>query len=465
MWPVVNPGVKLIWGRHLDAICEHLEAVTWGQLRTVLINIPPGTSKTTLVQQMWPTWEWLHSPAKRWFFVTNSLANASKEATFRRQLVTSDEYRALRPGFELAKAGKRVMLLRNSENGSFRALSTGSRVTGDHGDRLVTDDIHDAASVAQVELAADCAWADGALSTRTRDGHAQVDVLQRLAEGDYAAHRLRQGVDAHICLPALYDAATDPGPTPLGWSDWRTRAGENLYPERLTAEWLADRRTKLGKVGFAAQVLQSPIAGEGNLFDRGWWLRHDQEPREVAQWLGAVDTAAATHDDADRTCLQVWALGRDGVAYLCECVSGRWEMPETLRQLGALAQRWPLCRRWLVERRGNGFALIDLARVDLPRLSIIPWKSQEPKESRISGVSPHVEGARVSVCRGGEGDALIEEAARFPRATHDDRIDTAAIILREWTSSLMARPSPPPQPRPMPSRTSPARPGWRSGSF
>jgi predicted phage terminase large subunit-like protein len=476
-WPVVNPGVPLIWGRHMDAICEHLEAVSRREIRSLVVEVPPGHTKSTICNQMWPAWEWLHFPARRWFFVSNRLENARKESGFRRQIIQSPLYQALSPSFKLQLSGRRVMWLRNDQNGSFRALSTGTTILSDHADTHVVDDPHDTLDLSHESLAAVREWDGAVLSTRVRDDSASVLIMQPLAEGDLADHRVKRGVDAHICLPALYSRDTDPGPTPLGWRDWRTRDGELLYPERFGDEWIERKRADLGRVAFSAQILMQRIAGEGNLFQRDWWLQHDALPGAIVAWQATVDLASATGETADLSVFQVWALGADGVAYLCEQVAGRWEQPEKLARAEALARRWPLCRQWRVEQRGEGFSFIDHLRLRLKGWAVIPWKSQEHKESRIRGCSPLVEARLVSLPTGAPGTPmLIEEAAKFPRGAHDDQIDAMAIALSQWLPRMMRGPTQPraaiPQASPSTRPPPPVRtarlgvtPGRRMGSF
>lgn len=470
LWPVVNPGVRLVWGQHMDALCDHCEAISHRRIRTAVFNVPPAHSKSTIVSQMWGPWEWLHYPERRWFFVSNSLDNVRKDADFRRQILQSPIYQALVPGFRLRVGARRVMMLRNDRNGSFRALSTGSVIIGDHADCIVMDDPHDSQALSADELAAVCDWHDSVLSTRVRDDAARVLNMQRLAEGDLSDHLVTRGVDAHVCLPALYSKASDPGPSPIWPGDWRATAGELLYPQRCGEAWLAERRLNLGTVGFSAQCLMNPIAGEGNLFVREWWQTHHRLPDGIRAWIAAVDIASAKTADADATVMQVWALGLDNVAYLAEQVSGRWGMPEKLRQAKALSERWPLCRRWMVEQRGEGFAFIDLAKIEMRGCSIGPIMRgvQEPKESRIRGISPHVEAKQVSLPAGAAyTPGIIEEAAKFPRGAHDDQIDCMAYAIREWSAVLQRGASP--RPAPVARPPSPARPAsvtrstWRGG--
>ena len=58
VWPVIEPSIPFIRGWAIKAICEHLQAVTEGKIRRLLINVPPGFSKSTITSVCWPAWEW-----------------------------------------------------------------------------------------------------------------------------------------------------------------------------------------------------------------------------------------------------------------------------------------------------------------------------------------------------------------------------------------------------------------------
>src|SRR5947207_4907949 len=64
-WHVVEPGTPFVPGWHLDAICEHLEAISRGAIRNLLITMPPRHMKSLAVSVFWPCWEWLRWPQRR----------------------------------------------------------------------------------------------------------------------------------------------------------------------------------------------------------------------------------------------------------------------------------------------------------------------------------------------------------------------------------------------------------------
>lgn len=440
MWQIVNPGVEFKSNWHIDAICEHLEAVTKRQLKSLVISLPPGCCKSSIVGQAWPCWEWLQFPERRWLFATNALENAKKEAVYRRTIISSDFYKELAPEFELQQAGKRILVTRNDKNGVFRAISTGSSITGDHFDCQVIDDPNDAQRTGIDELALINQWYDEVISTRRRDNMATVLIQQRLAANDLAGHLISLEPDCMIVLPAIYDANRISKPTPLGWKDPRTQTGELLWPARLDEKFLKSQRRILGPIAFKAQYQQDPVSEQGNIFKPAWWLRHASgfEPEKNIQWIVAIDTASSLAKGSDRTVIQVWALGCNGVAYLIEQQSGHWEIVEKVRRIKNMFGAYSKLHICLVEERNEGFALCSLLEPELKEVGgrVWRWRSQANKDSRIRSIVPLVEGGQVSIPEDAEGELLIEEGREFPSGDHDDTIDVCAMVLDCWRNRM-----------------------------
>ena len=439
-WGIVNPGTVMLWNWHLDCICDHLHALTKRQLRRVLISVPPGSCKSTLVGQMWPTWEWLTHPERRWVFATNALDNAKKEAVYRRSIIQSALYRRFDPPFGGVLRTKNVLTVRNDKNGVFRGISTGSSITGDHFDTRVIDDPNDAQRVAADEL--DCInfWFDNAFSSRKRQNDALVVIQQRLAPNDLIGH-LTDIVDpdAIINIPMQYDPKHQVGPTGLGWRDPRTQAGELMWPERFAPQDIKQARLALGESSYRAQYQQRPMAvGAGVTFRRHWWHRWTVPPSDVVSWLATVDTASSMRRGADNSVVQVWALARGGVAYLMHQSHGHWDIQSKVKHIIAAMDLWPQCRDVMVEERGEGFAVADmLHNVLKPQgRDVRRWSSKAPKESRILVCAPLVESGHIVLLEGDEGNALIDEAAQFPEGDHDDMVDCMAMVVSVWMREL-----------------------------
>ena len=440
-WAVVNPGTPMLWNWHLDCICEHLEAVTRRELHSISISVPPGSCKSTIVGQMWPTWEWLRHPERRWVFATNALDNAKKEAIYRRSIIQSDLYRRFDPPFGGVLRTKNVLTVRNDRNGVYRGISTGSAITGDHFDVQVIDDPNDAQRISADELAMINFWYDSAFSSRRRLDAALVVIQQRLAPCDLVGH-LRDLIefDAIIDIPMQYDPKHISPPTKLGWVDPRVKPGQLLWPAKYSKQEIQTARKTLGEAGYRAQYQQRPIAlGVGETFRRTWWQRWSDAPRDIISWICTIDTASSMRQGADNSVVEVWALSRGGVAYLTHLEYGHWDIQTKIRKILGALDMFPHCRQVAVEERGEGYAVADSIDQSIrPSGRIVKrWTSRAPKESRIAICAPLVESGHIVVPEGPMAEPLIEEAAQFPLGDHDDMIDAMAMMVSIWSRDLM----------------------------
>lgn len=448
-WPIVNPGVDFVWNWHLQVICDHLEAVSAGKLKTLVICLPPGSCKSTLVNQMWPCWEALRFPQHRWAFLTNSKENAFKEAGYRRTIMMSDAYLALNPPAHLLKGGKSISRTVNTKNGEFRAFSLISKITGAHFDRQVLDDPNDAGAVVKEELDKVIRIYDTVLATRMRDGAARVLIQQRLANNDLAGHVLQLGVDAKLIFPAVYDEKRVESYSPLyPKPDPRKSSGELFWPKRFNGAFLMERRKTLGLSAFLAQYQQSPVNESGVLFQVEWFqsfVPGTEPTRCFEEMIMACDTASSLKASADRTVIQVWARS-GGALYLLDQVSGRFTFSEKIEHIKATFMRWPTCRRLLIEGRNGGIDLVNSLGPVLQSISrgLLRWTSQQNKEVRIRSISPIVENGQVYIPKNREGELLLEEALAFPNGRHDDALDVMSMVLDFWRSRVVFAETPRP---------------------
>src|SRR5437763_6486498 len=91
-WAVLEPSTPFVQGWHIDAIVEHLEAVTNGQIRNLLINVPPRHMKSLLVSVFWPAWEWLRWPERRWLYSSYAASLSIRDSIKCRRLIESPWY-------------------------------------------------------------------------------------------------------------------------------------------------------------------------------------------------------------------------------------------------------------------------------------------------------------------------------------------------------------------------------------
>ena len=235
-WHVVEPATPYIPGWHLDAICDHLEAVSRREIRNLLINMPPRHMKSLAVSVFWPCWEWATWPERKWLFSSYAASLSIRDSLKCRRLIESPWYQAnWGDRFQLTGDQNAKQRFENNKSGYRLATSVGGTATGEGGDRIVVDDPHNV-NEAESDLVRRGVidWWDQVMSTRLNDPKtgAKVIVMQRVHEADLAGHVLAQGGYEHLCLPAEYEG-------PAGFSK-DARCG--AHHEQEVAEHLLEAR-------------------------------------------------------------------------------------------------------------------------------------------------------------------------------------------------------------------------------
>jgi hypothetical protein len=214
-WPILEPSKPFVPGWHLDALAEHLSAVYAGDIRRLLVNMPPRHAKSNFINVLWPAWVWLNDPSVKFLCASYALNLATRDNLRHRRLIKSPWWRS-RYGhmFTLTKDQDAKMKFDNDCGGSRMAVSVGSSTTGEGFDIGILDDPHnidEKESTAKRESAVD--WFDNTWSTRPNDQRksAMVVVGQRIHMNDVSGHILdgNDGEWVHLNLSAEYELGSD----------------------------------------------------------------------------------------------------------------------------------------------------------------------------------------------------------------------------------------------------------------
>lgn len=449
-WHVIEPSTPYCGGWHIDAICEHLEAVTRGEIRDLLINMPPRHMKSIAVSVMWPVWEWLTYPQHRWLFSSYSASLSTRDSVKCRRLIESPWFQA-RYGdkFQLTSDQNQKTRFDNDATGYRLATSVGGAGTGEGGDRLVCDDPHnvnaaDSDAIRQATLE----WWDETMSTRGNNPKtvAKVIVMQRVHEKDLSGHVLEKGGYEHLCLPAEYERTrivyvkgvakeVDPQdvPTAIGYTDPRTEEGELLWPERFGPDELAKLKTALGSYGTAGQLQQRPAPRGGGVLKSSWFGRYRQLPKIVTRRIYA-DTAQKTAERNDYSVLECWGLGEDGKIYLIDLLRGKWEATDLKQKTKDFwGKHLPYDRllsaplsKLAVEDKASGTGLIQDLRKE-GGIPVAAIQRSRDKLVRAYDVQPSMESGLVMVPENAPWlPDFLSEVDSFTKDdthAHDDQID------------------------------------------
>ena len=471
-WHVVEPGVQFMASWHIEVICEHLEAISAGEIRKLLINIPPRHSKSTIVSVMYPMWEWLAKPEEKFLCASYSGTLSIRDNLKARRLVQSPWYQE-RWGhlFELSGDQNAKQRFENDKTGYRLATSVGGTATGEGGSRLLLDDPHSAQEAqSDVMRASALEWFDMVWSTRLNDPKrdAMITVMQRLHEKDISGHILHDiGGWEHLLIPAEYDGTRRK--TVLGDYDPRKKVGELICPDRFGPKEIADLKRLLGSYGTAGQLQQDPQPADGGILK----TKHIQlwpHTKPLPQFefiLQSYDCAFTEKTSGDPTAFSAYAVftheGRrhlmlidawdEHLSYpdLRNRAIREWqtEYGGTTVKDGMRSARRP--DRVLVEAKASGQSLLqDMRLARVPAVGYNPGNAD--KISRAHQASPTLEEDIVWVPESGKNPGhpvswalpFLKQLEKFPVAEHDDYVDTftqAVIFLKNegWFELPKAR--------------------------
>lgn len=436
-WHLVEPATPFLDNWHIGAIAEHLQAVSRGEIRNLLINIPPRHAKSLEVSVFWPTWEWINAPWLRWIFASYAQKLSTRDSLKCRRIIESNWYQQ-RWGavYEITSDQNEKTRFENSRTGYRIATSVEGIATGEGGDRIVVDDPHNVLEAESDTVRESVlTWWDEAMASRLNDPKtgARVIVMQRVHEKDLSGHVLAQGGYEHLCLPAEYEPKRR-CITVLGWEDPRTEPGELLWPERFGQAELSDLKLRLGSYAAAGQLQQRPAPAEGGVIKRHWFRRFDirNRPPSFDQIILSADPKFKDYETTSRVAVHIWGrIGPD--KYLLARDIGHWGITESLAAIGRQRTDWHrpgdgvTLDAYLIEDKANGPAIMEVLRKKVA--GIIAIQPRGSKEARVLAVSPQMEAGNIWIPETPWGDEVIDALCFVPNGDNWDDVDACSQAL------------------------------------
>lgn len=456
-WSIIEPGVEFKDNWHLHAICDHLEAVSCGDIENLLINIPPGCMKSILVSVAWPAWEWVQHPELRVLGASYGADLAIRDAQKCRDIVMSPWYQERWPQVQVRKGSDQKTKYELTSGGWRMATSVGGRATGEHPDRKIVDDPTSAAQAdSDAERETANLWFDRTLSTRGESrGARTVVIMQRLHESDLTGHIVASNYGyEHLCLPMEYEPARSMVPTSIGWSDPRSAEGSLLWPEMFPTESVRKLKALLGSYGSAGQLQQRPAPEGGGILRVKHFQKwpHGTELPVFDLVVQSYDTAFEEKEVNDPSACTVWGVfAHKGKrhAMLLDAWGERLSYPKLRAKV---VEEWHSiygktdkrkgrkADHVLIEKKASGQSLLqDLRSANVPAVPYLPVGGKIPRAHQAAPIleldclwipeSGKEPGEFVTWAR-----AFVDQCEKFPNAEHDDYVDTftqAIIYLRD----------------------------------
>ena len=490
-WRYIDPA-PFSHGWPIEAVAEHLQAVVDGEIKRLIVNIPPRCAKSSLTSVAFPAFTWAQprksdtsGPGVQFLHASYAQSLSLRDSTKCRRLIESPWYQGLW-GDRFALMGDQNTKTRfdNDKGGSRLSTSVGSSLTGEGGNIIVVDDPNAAQEAfSEATIASTIEWWDGALSTRLNNAKtgAFVVIQQRLSEEDLTGHILSKDVGewTHLCLPMRFEPERS-FHTSIGWEDPRKEAGELLWPERFGEREVGILERQMGPWTAAGQLQQRPEPKGGGVIKREWWRLWERDIFPDCDYvIASLDTAYTTKTENDFSALTIWGvfsggdqkamatrvIGRDAetASVIMRSYSEEhpkimlvWAWQERLELHDLVLKVQQSMKKYkvdklLIENKAAGISVAQEIRRMYGHedfaVQLVDPKSQD-KLSRLYSVQHLFAEGLIYAPDRAWVDQVITQTSTFPKGKHDDLVDTVSMALRhlrelgmlvrgaEWTADL-----------------------------
>ena len=424
---------NFIEGRHHRIIAEKLERVARGELKRLIINMPPRHSKSEFASFLMPAWFLGRNPKLKIIQATHNTELAVRFGRKVRDLIDDPQYKEIFPNTNLKEDNKGAGKWQTSAGGEYFAAGVGAAVTGRGADLFIIDDPHseqDALSESAFDNAYE--WYTSGPRQRLQPGGAIILVMTRWGKKDLTGRLLQ--AQTGDSMADKWEVVEFPAILP---------SGAPLWPEFWEKDALLSIKASLPVGKWSAQWQQQPTATESAIVKREWWKTWEKdEPPQLKYILQAYDTAFSKKETADYSAITTWGVfdpqdGSPDNIILLDAQRGRWNFPE-LKEVAYNEYEYWEPDMVIVEKKASGGPLIDEMRSrGLPVLGFSPGRRAGgggvDKITRMHMVSPLFEAGVVWAPAAKKfADEVIEEVASFPNGDHDDFCDSMTLALMRF---------------------------------
>ncbi len=432
-WKIIEPTTKLILTPHIKYLCDIAEKnikdlIYENKINydVIIINIPPGESKSTIFTKILNAWIWLHDPSFK--IITNSYSSdlSLEHSQKTRDIVTSDWYlQNWGDKVKLKIDMKRISLYGTTQTGIRMATSTGGSGTGFHCRLWIDDDPLNVKKAYQEVMRKEALnHSNKTVPSRVKRGF-RIMVSQRLHEEDPSGDMLRKKNKKilHIKLPARLTGEVLPEEAKGLYSDGL------LDPINLPESKLQEYEEELGTTDFNQQYMQESVPEGGNKIKEEWYkLIDEKEIPANLTWDMWIDGAYTKTTENDPTGILITAY-KDKKLYIKFFYEKYMEMPELLKEIENIESVHDFSNKskCLIEPKASGKSLKQLIntnnKIKITAVEISSQLVSEGKEARIQIAAPKVEAGLVYLVRGSWNDKFIYQVTKYPNAKHDEAVD------------------------------------------
>lgn len=453
-WPEMSGG-KYIDAPHIKYICDtlqfHAMKVIRGEdcMETLIINVPPGSSKSTIVTIAFPIWVWLHNPTLASTNVSYSGELSKRHANKSRAITDSDKWRALFDDLFTVRFGKPLRILIQNNNqmvNNFKGerfnTSVDGTITGMHADFIIKDDMQDPKEAkSDTQRTHVNEWDQETLTNRHKDQKCFLDIIiaQRLHEDDLSGHTLNKNIKIiHVCLPAQMTNVSPVIP----------KEAESLYtngildPIRKPLEVLEALKAGMTSGPYTCQYLQAPFNLEEQAIKPSMFEIVDQRDDMIFDlW---IDGAYTEKTENDPTGLTVTGF-KDHTLYIKSVYNVYKTLPDLLKFIKELAEAKvfnPDKGRIFIEPKASGYSLAQYIESETDYNFVLIGQNKKDKDeknivnqgktARHNLIQPKAESGRIKLFKGSWNDDYLTQLCGFPRAAHDEQVDNTGYAVNYY---------------------------------
>jgi predicted phage terminase large subunit-like protein len=441
---VLRPGILFKSNWHIDAMAYKLSQVATGDIKRLIITVPPRNLKSICASVALPAWFLGHNPSERVLAVSYSSDLSKTHANDFRQVVNDPLYQTIFPDMRVKRDTDREIT--TTARGKRYATSLEGTLTGLGGNLIIIDDpikLTDAFSEVVRKRSID--WYKEALVTRGDDKKATriVVVMQRVHMEDLVGYLQENDEYDILNLPAIApeNVQIQTGPN----STHQRYLGEILHPDHEPAEVLLRLKKTMGLMPFSAQYQQAPVP-IGGAYIKSKYLKsysHSQiSPQQGDQIVLSWDIAMREMENNDYSA-GVALLCRGETFYVLEVVRGRFPFPLLTEKIINMRQRYPR-GALIIESSPISIGLIQA--IENKNVNVVSIKPEKDKNSRVIAQTDLIEGGSVFLPEKAEWrDVFLKELLEFPGGRHDDQVDAfvqgLAYQRGQWLRKIVVRPT------------------------
>ena len=432
--------VKHVWpdfveGKHHKRIADKFNKLASGEIKRLIINMPPRHTKSEFGSYLLPAWMVGKNPKLKIIQSTNTTELSVRFGRKAKALIDSPEYQKVFKT-KLREDSQAAGKWETAQGGEYYAAGVGSAITGRGADLLIIDDPHseqDAMNAQALERTYE--WYTSGPRQRLQPGGSIIVIMTRWNEKDLTGRLLNAQKEVKA---DQWEIVEFPAIMP---------SGQPVWPEYWKIEDLESVKASIPLSKWNAQYMQNPTSEEGALIKREWWRPwEDEELPPLEHVIQSYDTAFMKKQTADYSAITTWGVFRPSEddppnLILVDAVKARYEFPE-LRRVALEQYGYWNPETVIIESKASGLPLTyELRKMGIPVINFTPSKGND-KHTRVNAVSPMFESGLIWAPKEMEfAQEVIEECAAFPYGDHDDLVDSMTqALMRFRQGGLISHP-------------------------